>query len=90
MFPPLEVGLPEVNDPSWFGLIAPAGLPNDVVKKLNEATVKVLNSDDVKERLAQLGAAPIGDTSEQFQKTIVDTIDRNARIAKEAGIELNN
>lgn len=85
-----EVGLPEVNDPSWFGLIAPAGLPNDVVKKLNEATVKVLNSDDVKERLAQLGAAPIGDTPEQFQKTIVDTIDRNARIAKEAGIELNN
>lgn len=85
-----EVGLAEVNDPSWFGLIAPAGLPADVLQKLNAATVKVLARDDVKERLAQLGATPIGDTPEQFQQTIVNTIDRNTRIAKEAGIQLSN
>lgn len=85
-----EVGLEEVNDPSWFGLIAPAGLPADVLEKLNKAAVKVLARDDVKERLAQLGAAPIGDTPEHFQQTIVDTIDRNAKIAKEAGIQLSN
>ncbi len=85
-----EVGLAEVNDPSWFGLIAPAGLPADVLQKLNAATVNVLARDDVKERLAQLGATPIGDTPEQFQQTIVNTIDRNTRIAKEAGIQLSN
>ena len=84
-----EVGLEAVNDPSWFGLVAPANLPADVLETLNSAVVKVLGRDDVKERLASLGASPIGDTPEQFRQTILDTLERNARIAKEAGIELN-
>ncbi len=84
-----EVGLKEVNDPSWFGLIAPAGLPADVLETLNKAVVKVLAGEEIKDRLAQLGASPIGDTPEHFQQTILDTLERNARIAKEANIELN-
>lgn len=84
-----EVGLEAVNDPSWFGLIAPAGLPADVLETLNAAVVKVLARDDVKDRLAQLGASPIGDTPEAFRQTILNTLDRNTKIVQEAGIELN-
>jgi len=83
-----EVGLEEVNDPSWFGLVAPAGIPADVLKTLNEAAVKVLAQEDVKTRLAQLGASPVGNSPEDFAKTISATIARNARIVKEAHIEL--
>lgn len=84
-----EVGLPEVNDPSWFGLIGPAGLPADVLETLNKAAVKALSGEEIKDRLAQLGATPIADTPEEFQKTINETLDRNARIAETANITLD-
>lgn len=84
-----EVGLPEVNDASWFGLIAPAGLPADILEKLNAATVKVLKSPEVIERLASLGAAPIGNTPAEFAKQISDRIDQSAVVAKQAGISID-
>lgn len=84
-----EAGLPEVNDPSWFGLIGPAGLPADVLETLNKAAVKALSGEEIKDRLAQLGATPIADTPEEFQKTINETLDRNARIAETANITLD-
>lgn len=83
-----EVGLEAVNDASWFGLVGPVGLPDDILKKLHDATVKVLAQDKVKERLAELGAAPIGDSPESFAKTISATIATNADIVKKANIEL--
>ncbi len=83
-----EVGLKEVNDASWFGLVAPAGIPADVLQKLHDATVKVLAQDELKARLAKLGATPVGDSPESFAKTISTTIARNADIVKKANIEL--
>src|SRR5690606_36569536 len=43
-----EVGLEAVNDPSWFGLIAPAGLPADILETLNKAAVKALSGDEIR------------------------------------------
>src|SRR5690606_38213549 len=84
-----EVGLEPVNDPSWFGLIAPAGLPADIRDALNKAAVKALSGDEIKERLAQLGATPVADAPEEFQQTIQKTLERNAKIAQEANISLD-
>ncbi|HLU00981.1 MAG TPA: tripartite tricarboxylate transporter substrate binding protein BugE [Burkholderiaceae bacterium] len=84
-----EVGLEPVNDPSWFGLIAPAGLPADIRDALNKAAVKALSGDEIKERLAQLGATPVADSPEEFQQTIQKTLERNAKIAQEANISLD-
>jgi tripartite-type tricarboxylate transporter receptor subunit TctC len=53
-----ESGLPGYEAVGWFGLLAPAHTPDDVVRKLNEATVEILKSPDVRERLASLGAEP--------------------------------
>lgn len=84
-----EVGLEAVNDPSWFGLIAPAGLPAEILETLNKAAVKALSGDEIKQRLAQLGATPVADSPESFQQTIQKTLDRNAKIAQEANISLD-
>lgn len=84
-----EVGLPEVNDAAWFGLIAPAGLPADIREKIHTATVKILKSPEMGERLAALGAAPVGNSSEAFAKEISDRIDQSAVVAKQAGISID-
>src|SRR3974390_2534208 len=53
-----ESGLPGYESVGWFGLLAPAHTPRDIVYKLNAAVVAIMATDDFKERLAQLGAEP--------------------------------
>jgi tripartite-type tricarboxylate transporter receptor subunit TctC len=62
LFPDLptanESGLPGYEAVGWFGLLAPAHTPHEIVQKLKAASVEILKSDDVRERLAKLGAEP--------------------------------
>lgn len=85
-----EVGLAPVNDSSWFGLVGPANLPAPVLETLAKAAQAALKDPAVKERLAGLGASPVGNSPEEFKAQIIETIERNARIAKEANISINN
>ena len=71
----------------WFGLVAPAGVPKDIVMKLNGATVTALKQPDVKQRFSELGYEPIGDTPEQFGATIKHDIEKFVRVIKSAGIK---
>ncbi|MGY8525065.1 Bug family tripartite tricarboxylate transporter substrate binding protein [Paracidovorax citrulli] len=84
-----ELGLGEVNDSSWFGLIAPAKLPADIQTRLHAAAVKVLAMPDVKEKFAKLGANPVGDTPAQFATQIKNEVAKNKRIAGAAKISLD-
>ncbi len=84
-----ELGLPEVNDAAWFGLIAPAGLPADLQAKLHDATVKVLAQPEVKAKLEKLGAVPVGNTPAQFAAQIKSEVAKNKRIAAAAKISLD-
>ncbi|KQZ98651.1 MAG: Bug family tripartite tricarboxylate transporter substrate binding protein [Achromobacter sp.] len=84
-----EAGLPAVNDASWFGLVAPAKLPAPVLAKLNAAVQKVSAEDDVKSRLAALGASPAANTSAEFGAQISAEIAKNKRIAKEANVKID-
>ena len=54
-----ELGLTAVNEPGWYGLVAPAATPDFIVQKLNAATVKVLKLPEVQERLRASGAEPV-------------------------------
>ena len=72
---------------AWFGLVAPAGVPKDIVARINTVTVNALKSADVKQRFGELGYEPIGDTPEQFGATIRNDIDKYVRIVRQAGIK---
>ncbi len=83
-----EVGLKDVNDPAWYGLIAPAGTPPDVLAKLHAAAVRVLAQPDVRERFRAAGAEPVGDTPEQSFATIRREYDKMHNLVRLQGIRL--
>ena len=86
----LELGMAEVNDQAWYGMVVPAKTPDAIVKKLHEATVAVLNTPEMKEKFAQQGATPVGDTSAQFMATIKTEYDKMKTIVQKKGIKLDN
>ena len=71
----------------WYGLVAPAKTPPDIVAKLNAELVKLMGSADFRERLATMGATPTGTSAQEFGKHIVSEIDKARRIIKTAGVK---
>ena len=84
-----ESVLPGFNSISWIGVLAPAATPRDIVDKLSADIREVLAADDVKGKLTELGAIPMGMTPGQFATLIADDRKRYARIIKERGITLD-
>lgn len=71
----------------WFGVVGPAGVPREIVSRLNGVLSAALKSRDVAQRLDALGYEPIGGTAEQFAATIKADIPKYAKIVKAAGIK---
>jgi tripartite-type tricarboxylate transporter receptor subunit TctC len=84
-----EVGLEIVNDPSWFGLVAPPRLPPDTTMRLHASLVKALQQPEVLKRLEAAAATPVGNTPEQFRKVVATAIDNSRRVAAEAGLKFD-
>ena len=84
-----EIGLDDLNWMAFFGLVAPKDTPAPVVRKLNEALVKVLAMPDVRERLSSQQAVLIGNSPEQFKAEIARELARMKRAVAAAKIELN-
>ena len=61
-----EAGVPGYSAPTWSGIIGPAGLPRDVLAKLNEALNRAVSTPAFKERFGQIGDEPAGGTPEEF------------------------
>ena len=72
---------------AWFGLVAPGGVPKDLVAKLNATTVNALKAPDVKQRFSELGYEAIGDTPAEFGATIRNDIDKYVRLIRKIGIK---
>lgn len=83
-----EVGMPEVNDASWFGLVAPKDTPPETVQKIYQATAQVLAMPDVKQKLAGFSAVPVGNPPAEFAAELKAEIDKQRDIAKRANIRL--
>jgi len=83
-----ESGLPGFEVSVWFGVLAPAGTPRDIVNKLNGAIVKSLQTPDVHERLASQGAEAIGNTPEQFTAQMQRDLVKWAKVVKDSGAKL--
>ena len=80
-----ESGLPGYEAISWFGLVAPAAIAPDLVKKIHADAVQVINTNNMRSRIAGLGATPIANTPEQFRAQIRDDLAKWARIIKLSG-----
>ena len=74
---------------SWFGLLAPAGTPPEVLSRLQQETAKALNSPDIKEKLLAQGAIPSGNTPQQFAALIDAEIKKWAAVVKASGARVD-
>jgi tripartite-type tricarboxylate transporter receptor subunit TctC len=84
-----EAGFPGFEAAAWNGIVAPAGTPYDTVIRLNLAIASVVRMPDVKERLAALGAEPIGDTTEEFRSYIRNEMRKWDRVVRATGVRLD-
>ncbi len=84
-----EIGMKEVNDPAWYGLVAPAKTPKEIVDKLYAAAVKAVNAPATKEKLAQQGADPLGNTPAEYAAQIKIEYEKMKAIVIKKGIKLD-
>lgn len=84
---PLGTQLPGFQAEVWFGIVAPAGTPREIVARLNDAFVKVLQMPDVKARFEASGAAAVPTTPERFAARIAQENESWGRIVREANIK---
>jgi len=84
-----ESGYQGFDAVTWFGFLAPASTPKDVVARLNDAFNKALQQPDVRKRLDEEGSVPAGGTPEQFAALIKDEIPRWGKVVKESGARVD-
>jgi tripartite-type tricarboxylate transporter receptor subunit TctC len=85
--PSMSETVPGYDTEVWWGLLGPAKMPPDVLKKISQDFLAALGSDTVKEKLAKLGATPIGSSPEAFDAKIHADYDKWGPIIKAAGIK---
>lgn len=84
-----EAGLPGYESSLRFGVLAPTGSPQDVIKTLNDAIVRTMGSPEVKEQLANEGAQPLVSTPQEFRSVIQDEIKKWAAVVKASGARVD-
>ena len=83
----VEQGYPDNVVNTWFGMIVPAGVPRDIVHKLNREINAALAMPDVREKIFATGLLPVGGTAEQFDAHIRREMERWAKVIKARGIK---
>ena len=83
-----ESGLPGFEVVAWFGLVAPAGTPPEIVQTIRSVVAESLKESTVLSRLETEGYLPVGSTPEEFSEHIRRELSANAAIVKAAGINL--
>lgn len=84
-----ESGLPGYEVINWYGILAPAGTPKEIVARLNSEILKILNIADVKERLSVQGAETFGSTPQEFAAYIRKETEKWAKVVKYSGAHLD-
>ena len=83
-----EEGYPQLNQPAWYGLLAPAGTPKEVIDTLHKAASEALKKPNVIEALEKQGASPSGSGPEEFGKEIKEQYDWAHEVVKKGNIKL--
>jgi tripartite-type tricarboxylate transporter receptor subunit TctC len=85
----VEAGVKAYESATWYGLLAPAATPPDIVSKLNTEVVAILKNPEMHDRLSKEGADPVGNTSAEFGRFIQSEIDKWRKVIQAAGIKPN-
>ena len=80
-----EAGVPGFVITGWFGVLAPAGTPREIISKLSTEIVKIVQLPAVQERFASLGTVPVGNTPEEFAAFLRAEIEKWSRVVKASG-----
>ena len=85
-----EGGMADFAVSGWYGLVAPAKTPKNVVDRVNAEAIKALQNEQVRQRLANSGSQPIGDGPEKFDAHIRAEITRWNKVLTAAGVQPTN
>jgi tripartite-type tricarboxylate transporter receptor subunit TctC len=80
-----ESGIKGVEVVVWYGVLAPAGTPREVVTTLAGAIAKAARAPDTRQRLIDQGAEPVGNSPEEFAKILKEELARWAEVVKVSG-----
>ena len=83
-----ELGYPRVNSDNWYGLVAPAGVPADVLERLHRAAVAALASDDLKKQYDTFNATPAPSTPQQYAAFVLAEQAKWGPVVLKTGVKL--
>ena len=83
-----EVGMPDILIENWYGMVAPAKTPDNIIAALNRIANEAMADPSVKEKLADQGLTVAGDTPEHFRGYIEAETKKWARVIKDSGVEM--
>jgi len=81
-----EAGMPSLQTENWYGMVAPAGTPKEIIATLNKAAVAALKDPAVVSKLSSQGAILVGDTPDEFRAFIASETAKWAKVIKDAGV----
>jgi tripartite-type tricarboxylate transporter receptor subunit TctC len=82
-----EAGLPGYESVQWYGMLAPAKTPREIVNRLHAEVTGVLKQPEIKSRLAADGADTVGSSPDEFTRYIQSELVKWAKVARDAGIQ---
>jgi len=83
-----DAGMKGFTDEAWYGLLAPAGVPPEVVSRLTEGMKKTMANAELRQKLEQIGARPVGNTPAEFTAQVKSEIERMKQVVKARNIKL--
>jgi tripartite-type tricarboxylate transporter receptor subunit TctC len=84
-----EAGLKGFDIGTWFGVLAPASTPREIVARLNTEMVTIIKSPDFVQRMQAIGADPIGDSSAEMAARIRDETSKFAKLVKDGHVTID-
>lgn len=84
-----EVGYAGFNTVQWYGVVGPAGIPPEIVRRLSETLATVLKAPDLRDKLSVEAVEPMLMSPEQFGRYIIEDVARWSRLAQSRGIQLD-
>ncbi len=83
----IEAGVAGYESATWYGVVAPAGTPADIVNRLSSEIVAILKGPEMNDRLSKEGADPVGNTPAEFARHIQIEIEKWRKVIRAAGIQ---